>query len=52
MTDQPKRTKYTFSIDRNVLALLICIMAGAVMCTGHDGWGWLIFIAFLVVLAA
>ncbi len=35
-------------ITKNVVILACIIGATAVACTGNDGWGWLMFLAFLL----
>jgi hypothetical protein len=34
---------------RNVAAIVSIISAAIVMASGHDGWGWLIFIAIMCI---
>lgn len=47
---KPIRRTWKFSIDKSVCVLLILAFAAGVMATGHDGWGWLVFIAILMIL--
>jgi hypothetical protein len=35
-------------IDRRTLLVIVLILSAIVMVSGHDGWGWLIFIAILI----
>ncbi|AMB48231.1 hypothetical protein Y590_25015 (plasmid) [Methylobacterium sp. AMS5] len=35
--------------DRSFLVLICLVLAAIVMLTGHDGWGWLLFIAFILI---
>ncbi|MCP1540028.1 hypothetical protein J2W79_005163 [Methylorubrum extorquens] len=35
--------------DRSFLVLISLVLAAVVMLTGHDGWGWLLLIAFVLI---
>jgi len=35
-------------MNKHAVALALAIAAGAIGFSGHDGWGWCLFVLFLV----
>lgn len=45
--------KYDFKIAGNTAVIALCVIGATIVAaTGHDGWGWLLFLAFLVFVVS
>jgi hypothetical protein len=46
------KSAYSFKLDASILRWVLCLAsilgAAWVGASGHDGWGWFLFFAFLV----